>query len=79
MNDQGFLEGRVFMDGSPTRSVRREWTMEDEKVLRANWPTDDVPALAQTLDRSVVAVRERVRLLGLTLPHWRKRRINGYY
>lgn len=79
MNDRGLSKGRAFMSGSPKRSVRREWTSEDEGVLRANWPTDDVSALAQTLDRSVVAVRERVRLLGLTLPHWRKRRLNGYY
>ena len=61
------------------RVARRVWTLEDERVLRENWPTDDVSALAQALDRSVFAVRDRVRLLGLTLPHWRKRSLKPYY
>ena len=53
--------------------TKRLWTIEDEHLLRENWPTENVPSLAQKLDRSVIAVRDRVRLLGLTLPHWRKR------
>lgn len=54
-------------------ATKRLWTIEDERLLRENWPTENVPSLAQKLDRSVIAVRERVRLLGLTLPHWWKR------
>ena len=67
------------MQGQHGRSVRRVWTAEDEQMLRANWPTDSISTLAQTLNRSLIAVQDRVRLLGLTLPHRRKRMLNVHH
>lgn len=54
--------------------MKRRWTLEEEASLRGAWKTESVATIAERLGRTVHAVEERSRLLGL---HILKRKYVG--
>lgn len=51
--------------------MKRKWTLAEEAALQAAWSKETPEAIATQLGRTVIAVQERGRLLGL---HIRRRR-----
>jgi hypothetical protein len=59
------LDSYPFKNGIPrkTKITWRPWTKKDEEYLIKNWPTKNIPAMEEELDRTESAMRSRVHYL----------------
>jgi hypothetical protein len=53
-----------------TRTVRREWTAQDERELKRHSKNrTPVPKISKALKRTVGALRQKARRLGIAIGH----------